>query len=383
MSVFVHPIAADNDQLLQYIHFGIDLYNGNDCYVPPLIVDQLATLSPDKNPAAEFCFWQSFMAFRNGEPVGTITAIVNKAANAKTGKKHMRFGFMDFVDDAEVVDALFDAASAWGRSQGMNEMVGPVGFTDLDQEGMLIEGFDEVGTMATIYNFPYYMEHMERLGFQKDADWVEYRITIPDAIPDKYARIADIVAKKYDLSVKKYTSRKKIAAEYGRAIFELINEAYSDLYGFVPLTDAQIDHYIKEYIGVLRLEDVSLVVDKQGSLVALGIAMPSLSRALQKGRGRLLPFGWWHLLKAIRGKVDVVDLMLVAVKPSYRAKGVNALVFADLVPCFINNGYKWAESNVELEGNESVQRMWEYFERRQHRRRRAWIRQIPPAEKVK
>lgn len=382
MSVFVHPIASDSDQLLQYIHFGIDLYKDNACYVPPLIVDQLATLSPDKNPASEFCDSQSFMAFRNGEPVGTMTAIINKAANEKTGLRQLRFGFMDFIDDAEVVDALFDAVSAWGRERGMTEMVGPVGFTDLDQEGMLIEGFDEMGTMATIYNYPYYKDHMERLGFEKDADWVEYRITIPDAIPEKYSRIADIVAKKYGLSVKKYTSRKKIAREYGRAIFELVNEAYADLYGFVPLTDAQIDHYIAEYIGVLRLEDVSLVVDAEGKLVAIGIAMPSLSRALQKGRGRLLPMGWWHLLKAIRGGVDVVDLMLVAVKPEYQSKGVNALVFTDLIPCFRRNGYKWAESNVELEGNENVQRMWEYFERRQHRRRRAWKRPIPPAEKV-
>lgn len=372
MSIYVHPIATDRDQLSQYVQFPIDLYRDNACYVPPLVLDQIATLSPEGNPAFDFCEAQSFMAFDNGEPVGTITAIINRAANEKTGKKQMRFGFMDFIDSEEVVDNLFDAVAQWGRERGMEEMVGPVGFTDMDPEGMLIEGFDEMGTMATIYNFPYYVKHMERLGFEKDADWIEYRITIPDGIPEKHQRIGEIVARKYGLKVLKYTSRKKIRREYGRAIFELVNEAYANLYGFVPLTDRQIEHYINVYIDVLRLEDVSLVVDSEGTLVALGISMPSLSEALRKSRGRLFPFGWYYLLRAIKGHTDVVDLLLVAVKPEYQSKGVNALIFNDLIPRYIANGYKYAESNVELEGNESVQKQWEYFERRQHRRRRAW-----------
>lgn len=376
MSINVHPIATDHDQLSQYVQFPIDLYRDNACYVPPLVIDQIATLSPEDNPAFDFCEAQSFMAFDNGEPVGTITAIINRAANDKTGKKQMRFGFMDFIDSDEVVDSLFDAIAQWGRERGMEEMVGPVGFTDMDPEGMLIDGFDEMGTMATIYNFPYYVKHMERLGFVKDADWIEYRITIPDGIPEKHQRIGEIVARKYGLKVLKYTSRKKIRREYGRAIFELVNEAYADLYGFVPLTDRQIEHYINVYIDVLRLEDVSLVVDSEGTLVALGISMPSLSEALRKSRGRLFPFGWYHLLKAIKGHTDVVDLLLVAVKPEYQSKGVNALIFNDLIPRYIANGYKFAESNVELEGNESVQKQWEYFERRQHRRRRAWKKSL-------
>lgn len=376
MSINVHPIATDRDQLSQYVQFPIDLYRENACYVPPLVIDQIATLSPEGNPAFDFCEAQSFMAFDNGEPVGTITAIINRAANEKTGQKQMRFGFMDFIDSDEVVDSLFEAVAQWGRERGMEEMVGPVGFTDMDPEGMLIEGFDEMGTMATIYNYPYYVRHMERLGFVKDADWIEYRITIPDGIPEKHQRIGEIVARKYGLKVLKYTSRKKIRREYGRAIFELVNEAYADLYGFVPLTDRQIEHYINVYIDVLRLEDVSLVVDSEGTLVALGISMPSLSQALRKSHGRLFPFGWYHLLKAIKGHTDVVDLLLVAVKPEYQSKGVNALIFNDLIPRYIANGYKFAESNVELEGNESVQKQWEYFERRQHRRRRAWKKSL-------
>ncbi len=372
MSIYVHPISTDRDQLSQYVQFPIDLYRDNACYVPPLVIDQIATLTPEGNPAFDFCEAQSFMAFDNGEPVGTITAIINRAANEKTGKRQMRFGFMDFFDNEEVVDGLIDAVAEWGRERGMTEMVGPVGFTDLDQEGMLIEGFDEMGTMATIYNYPYYVRHFERLGFEKDADWVEYRITVPDSIPEKHTRIGEIVMRKYGLSVKKFTSRSKIRKEYGRAIFELINEAYADLYGFVPLTDRQIEHYINIYIGVLRLEDVTLIVDKDEKLVALGISMPSMSEALRKSRGKLFPFGWYHLLRAIKGHTDVVDLLLVAVKPEYQSKGVNALIFNDLIPRYNAHGYKFAESNVELEGNESVQKQWEYFERRQHRRRRAW-----------
>ncbi len=372
MSVFVHPIATDKDQLLQYVQFGIDLYRGNDCYVPPLITDQIDTLRPEGNPAYDFCEAQSFMAFRNGEPVGAITAIINRAANEKTGERQVRFGFMDFIDDEEVVDALFDAVAAWGRERGMTEMVGPLGFTDLDPEGMLTEGYDEIGTMATIYNYPYYVSHMERMGFEKDAEWVEYRITVPDGIPEKHQRISDIVARKFGLKVKKFTSKKKIKEQYGRAIFDLVNEAYADLYGFVPLTDRQIEHYINIYLGVLRLDDVTLIVDSDERLVALGISMPSMSKALQKSRGRLFPFGWYHLLRAIKGHSDVVDLLLVAVKPEYQSKGVNALLFSDLIPRYIANGYKFAESNVELEGNANVQKQWEYFERRLHRRRRAW-----------
>jgi GNAT superfamily N-acetyltransferase len=376
MSIYIKPIPASNDSLRQYVKFGIDLYKDNPYYVPPLIYDEIATLSPEKNPAYDFCEAQCFMALRNGEPVGRITALINKKANEKFNEHVMRFGWLDFIDDQEVVDALFAAAEQWGRERGMNRMVGPMGFTDMDHEGMLTFGFDEAGTMATIYNYEYYPQHMERLGFEKEVDWVEYRLTVPDAIPDKYQRIANIVAQKYELRNLKFTSRSKLKNQYGHALFELVNEAYSGLYGYTELTDKQIDGYIEQYIGVLRLEDVSIVVDKDDKLIAVGIAMPSLSDALRKGKGKLFPTGWWHLLQAIKGKTDVVDLLLVAVKPEYQSKGVNALLFSDLIPAFISNGYKYAESNLELEENENVQKQWEYFERRLHRRRRAWQKAI-------
>ena len=372
MAIEIRRINPTQSELRKYVKFGIDLYKGNSYFVPPLIFDEIDTLRPDKNPAFEFCQAQSFMVYRDGKPVGRITGIINNKVNEKTGEKSLRFGFTDFIDDKEVVDALFNEVETWGRQQGMTSIVGPMGFSDMDHEGMLIDGFEELGTMATIYNYPYYPQHMERMGFVKDAEWVEYRIAIPSEVPDKYQRIADIVKKKYNLRVKKYTNRKKLKDEYGQALFELINEAYDDLYGYSPLTPKQIDHYIDMYLGILRLDCVCVVVDSEDRLVGVGISLPSLSKALQRGKGRLLPLGWWHLLQALKWKNDVVDLMLIAIKPEYQSKGVNALLFSDLIPTYVKNGYKWAESNLELEDNASVQLQWQYFDRRLHRRRRAF-----------
>lgn len=369
-------MAPVKSELRRYVQFGIDLYAGNDYFVPPLVFDEINTLMPDKNPAFEYCRAQSFMAYRDGVPVGRITAIINTLANKKTGEKTVRFGWVDFIDDKTVSEALFKAVEVWGRRQGMDRMVGPLGFSDMDREGMLIEGFDEMGTMATIYNYPYYKTHMERLGFKKEADWVEYRMTVPDKVPDKIMRVADVVRRRFELETPRYTSRDKLKADYGQAIFELINDAYKDLYGFVPLTQRQINYYIDMYLGLLRLDDVCLITDKDKNLVGFGISMPSLSKALRSCDGKLFPLGWYKLLKAIRGGSDVVDLMLVAIRPEFQGKGVNALLFSVLLPNYIAHGYKFAESNVELEGNENVQKQWELFERRQHRRRRSWAKKL-------
>lgn len=376
MAIEIKPVAPVKKELRRYVQFGIDLYKNNPYFVPPLIFDEVDTLLPDKNPAFEFCTAQSFMAYRDGKPVGRITGIINDVVNRRTGENTLRFGFVDFIDDAEVVDALFDAVARWGRSQGMTSIVGPMGFSDLDHEGMLTEGFEELGTMATIYNYPYYPAHMERMGFEKDAQWVEYRMTVPDKVPDKYQRIAEIVRKKYDLRVLKFTNRKELKDRYGQALFELINESYDKLYGYSPLTQKQIDHYIGMYLGILRLDCVCVIVDGDDNLVGVGISLPSFSKALQRGRGRLFPFGWWHIIKALKAHNDIVDLMLVAVKPEYQSKGVNALLFADLLPTYIKNGYKFAESNPELEDNAAVQLQWQYFERRQHRRRQAYRKSL-------
>lgn len=376
MSVTITPLKPTHRELLQYVKFGINLYHNNPCYVPPLVIDEIMTLSPKKNPAFEVCRAQSFLARRDGKIVGRITAIINDLVNSKNDSKVMRFGFTDFIDDNEVVDALFDAVTTWGKERGMTSIIGPLGFSDMDHEGMLTDGFDQMGTMATIYNHPYYVGHMERMGFTKDVDWVEYRITIPDAIPEKYARIAQIVKTKYNLHSISLTSRKVVKEKYGKALFNLINDAYADLYGFSPLTEKQIDYYIDQYLGIIRLDCVSVIVDENDDIIAVGISMPSLSEGLRKSRGKLFPTGWYHLLKALKGHTDTVDLLLVAVKPEYQSKGVNALIFNDLIPAFNKAGYKYAESNPELEANESVQKQWEYFDRRQHRKRRAWRKEI-------
>ena len=376
MSVTVRAIPATKKELSRYVQFGIDLYKGNPYFVPPLIFDDVNTLLPEKNPAFDFSEAQSFMAYRDGKPAGRITAIINRMLNEKTGRKEARFGFVDFVDDPEVSGALFKAAEDWSRERGMDDIIGPMGFSDMDHEGMLVEGFDEMGTMATIYNYPYYPAHMERMGYRKDTDWIEFRITIPERLPEKMERIAEIVLNKYDLRIKKFTSAKKIKEQYGEALFKLINEAYAELYGYSPLTDKQISYYIDMYLGFLKLDYVSIVVDRDDNLIGVGISMLSMTKALQKSQGKLFPFGWWHMLKALKGHNDVVDLMLIAVRPEYQSKGVNSLFFYDLCNLFIRDGVKYAETNLELEENIHVQSQWEYFERRQHRRRRAFRKKL-------
>lgn len=377
MAVEIKVIPKDRKSLRKFVQFGIDLYKGNDCYVPPLVSDDVATLSPEKNPAFDFCEAEYFMAFRDGKPVGRIAAIIHRISNEEHGKKEMRFGFVDFIDDEEVSRALFDAAAGWGKSKGMESMIGPLGFSDMDYEGMLVEGFEELSTMATIYNYPYYPRHMERMGFEKKADWVEFSMKVPDAIPDKHVRIAEIVKQKYGLKVVKYNDRKKAVAEIGRPLFELINESYKELFEFTQLTNRQIDHYVDIYIRLLRLDLLTVIKDADDNLVGVGVALPSLSRALQKSRGKMLPFGWWHMMRAMYFNVtDTVDLLLVAVKPEYQSKGVNAVLFTDLIPYFQKYKFKYAESNPELELNQKVQAQWQYFETRQHKRRRAYGKRI-------
>lgn len=376
MSIEIREIAPVKAALEKYVKFGIDHYKGNSYFVPPLILDEVETLTPAKNPAFDYCKAKSWMAYRDGKPVGRITGIINTLVNERTGSKDVRFSFLDFIDDDEVVDALFVTLEKWAKSEGMTSVVGPMGFTDMDHEGMLTYGYDELGTMATIYNYPYYPRHMERMGFKPDAEWVEYRMTVPDEIPSQLQRVADIVRRKYGLRTIKYTSAKKIKADYGVALFELINEAYDKLYGYSPLSKRQIEYYIDIYLPILRLENVCVIVDSNDKLVGIGISMPSMSRALQKSGGKLLPFGWVHLLKAMYGHNDIVDLLLVAVSPEYMGKGVNSLLFSDLLPVYIKNKYKWAESNPELADNENVQQQWKFFDRRQHRRRVAFRRDI-------
>lgn len=374
--VEIRQIKPTHSNLKKFVEFQIKLYKGNPYFIPPLVSDEIATLDSKVNPAFDHCESAYFMAYRDGKPIGRIAAMINKQVNEKENVRQARFGFVDFIDDAEVSKALFDAAEKWAKQKGMDNIVGPLGFTDLDNEGMLINGFEELGTMATIYNYPYYPEHIERLGYEKEVDWHEFLMEVPEQIPDKHKRIAEIVKKKFNLRVLKFTSRKALKEQYGQALFELINEAYDDLYGYSRLTKRQIDYYIKIYLGMLNLDLVTLIVDSDDKLVGVGISIQSMSRALQKSKGKMFPFGWWHLLKGLKGKNDRVDLLLVAVKPQYKGKGINALLFTDLIPAYNKYGFKWAESNPELESNAAVQNQWEAFSYRQHRNRRAYIKKI-------
>ena len=374
--VEIRQINPTRSNLKKFVEFQIKLYEGNPYFIPPLVSDEIATLDSKVNPAFDHCESAYFMAYRDGKPVGRIAAMINKQVNEKENSRQARFGFVDFIDDAEVSKALFDTAEQWAKEKGMDNIVGPLGFTDLDNEGMLINGFEELGTMATIYNYPYYPQHIERLGYEKEVDWHEFLIEVPEQIPDKHKRIAEIVKKKFNLRVVKFTSRKALKEQYGQALFELINEAYDNLYGYSRLTKRQIDYYIKIYLGMLNLDLVTLIVDGDDQLVGVGISIQSMSRALQKSKGKMFPFGWWHLLKGLKGKNDRVDLLLVAVKPQYMGKGVNALLFTDLIPAYNKYGFKWAESNPELESNAAVQNQWEAFPYRQHRNRRALIKKI-------
>lgn len=361
-------------ELKKFIRFNYEFYKDNPYSVPDLYDDMLNTFSPQKNAAFEFCEADYFLALRDGKIVGRVAAIINRRANDTWNKHTVRFGWIDFIDDIEVSTALINTVKEWGRERGMTEIEGPLGFTDMDAEGMLIEGFDQLSTMATIYNYPYYPQHMERLGMEKSADWVEMKIYVPDHIPEKHQRISQIIARKYNLHTRKIKSKKEIR-ETGIAhdIFRLINDAYTPLFGYSRMTERQIDQYVKMYVPVLDLRMVSIVENEQNEIVAVGISMASLSRALQKAKGRLLPFGWFHLLKALMWKrPKVLDLLLVAVRPDYQGKGVNALLFTDLIPVYKKLGFEYAESNPELEMNEKVQNQWQYFKTEQHKRRRCF-----------
>lgn len=376
MAVIIKKVETKKE-LKEFIRFNYEMYKDNPYSVPDLYDDMLNTFSRKKNAAFEFCEADYFLAFKDGKLVGRVAAIINSRANETWNKKEVRFGWIDFIDDLEVSKALLDAVAQWGKERGMEVLQGPLGFTDFDAEGMLVDGFDQLSTMATIYNYPYYPQHMERLGFEKEVDWVEYKIYVPDEIPEKHKRISELIQRKYNLKIKKYTSSKAIAKEYGQAIFELMNEAYSPLYGFSRLSQRQIEQYIKMYLPIVDLRMVTLITDADDHLVGVGISMPSLSKALQKAKGKMLPLGWYHLLKALFLKhAKVLDLLLVAIKPEYQNKGVNALLFSDLIPVYRQMGFEYAESNPELEMNGKVQAQWEYFRTELHKRRRAYAKKI-------
>ncbi len=373
MNIIIKEVLTRRD-LKKFIDFPNRLYTGNPYYVPRLYFDELNTLRRDKNPAFEVCDARFWLAYKDGKIAGRIAAIHDKPSIEKWGNKYLRFGWIDFIDDEEVSQALMREVEKWAKELGMTGIHGPLGFTDMDNEGMLIEGFEEVGTLATLYNYPYYPEHIEKMGFRKDVDWMEFEGKVPESIPEKIALIAEQIKEKFGLRLLKVNKAKELLP-YARPLFEVLDTAYSGLYGTVPLTLKQVDAYIKQYFGFIRPGFVSLVLDSSDKVIAFGITMPSFSRALQKCRGRLFPLGFLYILNAFR-KNDLADLYLVGVEPEWQGKGINALIIYEIARTFIRNGIKKAETNPELELNYKVQSQWKFFEMRQHKRRRCYLKML-------
>lgn len=392
---------ADLDR---FVDFYYDLYSGSPYAVPFIRFDEVATLRKDKNPSFEFCDAEYYLALREGKVIGRVAAIINHRANEEWGKKQVRFGWFDFIDDLEVSKALLQQVEIYGKQHGMTEMAGPLGFTDMDREGMLIEGFDRLATAYIIYNQPYYPEHIAALGgFEKDNDWMEYRIKVPEVTPEKFAKTAQMIERRYNLHAHKFSSAQLVKKGMGRRLFEILNETYKHLYDFQQLSERQITQLIDSYIKMADLNLVVGVVDKNftmadvnesddvntsvlkeeieelgGKLVGFGVSFPSFSRALQKTKnGKLFPWGWWRLLKVLKWhKTDTVDLLLIGVLPDYRTKGANALIFSDLIEWYRRYGFKWAEAMPQMEANTKMRNQWQYLESEVHRLRRCFKKNI-------
>ena len=371
MEIELKQVKTTRD-LKKFIAFQYSLYKGNAFWCPPMRMDELNTLHKEKNPAFDFCEAEYWIAYQGNKPVGRIAGIINHKANERWNEKLVRFGWIDFVDDLHVSSKLIETVMVWGKTKGMNGIHGPLGFSDMDNEGMLIKGYDELATLASIYNYPYYVEHMEKLGFSKACDWVQYEFTIPPEIPDKVERMSLLVQEKYKLRVLKATKAKELLP-YAKKMFKMLNLAFNELYGFTALTEKQMDMYVKAYFGFVRAEYVSFVIDQHDDVVGFGISMPSLTRALQKSNGRLFPFGFIYILRAIK-KNDTIDMYLNGVRPDYQARGVNALYYNEMHKAYIRNHIVRAITNPQLEENAKALTIWKNFNGRQHLTRRCWVK---------
>ena len=376
MSVIIKTVQSKRD-LTAFVKFPVKLYKDCPYYVPNLYMDELSALDPSKNPMGKYCFSRLFLAYKDGKLAGRIAAIINNIANKDWDQKEVRFGWADFIDDKEVSRSLMEAVIAFGKEHGMNKVTGPLGFTDFDNEGCVVEGFDDISSFMLKYNYPYYGEHYEALGLGKVNDWIEYRIYVPEEMPEKVGRAAAIVQERYNLHVRKITKREVKKEHYGQKIFDLVNRTYNVLFDFAVLPPEVIDQYVDTYLGLLDLRYVTLVEDNDGKLVGVAITMPSLAHAVRKGNGYLFPFGWWHLVKSMYIKhEEAVELMIIAVDPEYRNRGVHAMLFAELIPALIKGGFRYGESNAEMETNNKVQNLWNDYKKEFKRRRRVFSKPI-------
>ncbi|MBQ8715460.1 MAG: N-acetyltransferase [Prevotella sp.] len=368
--------VKDSKEMNDFVHVVDGIYLNCPQYVPDLESDVRMLFDRRKNPGLEFSDIQAFVAYQNDQPVGRVVGIVNYKANKKWNAQNVRFSMIEFVDDLAVSKALLDAVSEWGKSKDMEIMQGPLGITDFDKEGMLVEDFDMVGSMNTIYNPEYYPRHMEAYGLTKEVDWLQVRIDIPQEIPARYARVAQYAREQIGLKVKKLTLR-DILKGYGRKVFDLLNECYKPIFGFSALSEGQMNDFIDKYVRLIDLKLIPVIVNEQEDVVGVAITMGSLSRAMQKANGRLLPMGWYHLLKALKWKrEDHAEMLLIAIRPDYQGLGVNAMFFDDLIPIYNKYGFKWAETGPQLENNVRELSQWKPLHPQYVKRRRCYKKNI-------
>jgi len=374
MAIITKEVINKND-LKKWVDFPNKLYKKTSAYVPFLMNDEIDTFTKDKNPAYAFCETKLFLAYKDNKIVGRIGALVNYAANNKWGTNAIRFTRFDFIDDYEVSKSLFDEVIKWGKEKGLTTVMGPIGFTDMDHEGMLVDGYNELNMSITFYNHPYYLTHMEKLGLVKDIDWVEYKLKVPKEIDTKLSKMSDFLQKRNGYKLVTYSGRKVLKNEAFEA-FKVIDEAFAKLYGTVPLTDEVITKAINDNVPIMNLKYICSVKDKDGKIVGFAVLVPSIAKALKKSNGRLLPFGIFRMLKALKGKNDTLEMFFIAVKPEHQKKGLPAIIMHQMLKMCIENGVKYCETGPELEVNEDVQSLWKGFDVRQHKRRRCFKKEI-------
>ena len=372
--VEIREVTTKKEQKI-FAAFPAKLYKKVPQAIPDLILDEINTFNPKKNPAYNYCSVKQFLAYKEGKCVGRIAAIISHAANLKWETKRIRFSRVDFIDDYEVSAALFEAVEDWGRSLGLAEIHGPIGFSDMDQQGMLVDGFKEESMFITIYNHPYYIQHLERLGYGKDIDWMEFKVTIPKEADEKMNKLSEAVLKRAKITLVEVKSRSEIKA-YIPQVLGLLNICYSHLYGTVNLTEAQIQKYVNEYILLINPEYVKLLVDENKELIGFGLGMPSLSKAVKKSGGRLFPFGWYHIMRAPYAKTKILHLYLVGLLPKYQNNGLTAALLNSMSESARKNGLMYAETGPELETNHQVQSLWKHYEAVNHKRRRCYIKKL-------
>ena len=383
MSTVIVSQVSSKKEMRAFVRFNYELYKDCPYAVPDMLEDTLVTLDANSNPAFRFCQVAFFLARKEGRIVGRVAAIINTRANERWGRQEVRFGWLDFIDDLEVSKALLEAVEEWGRERGMMQMVGPLGFTDLDPEGMLTDGYDQLSTLNTIYNYPYYPQHLLEFGFEKETGWVERKVFFPkgehEANNTKYFRIARMTEERYGFRLRHFRSKSEIRkGGYVETMLGVINKAYADLYGYNELDDQQMQWYAKRFLQMLDRNYISVVETQEGEIIGVSVCMPSLSRAVQKAKAKLFPFGWWHIVRELllKQRHQILDMLLIGVLPEYQDKGANALFFADMIPFGINHGFEWAETHPQLEDNLAGQMQWKNLDCSIHKRRAVFCKKL-------